>query len=92
MNEKLINVNFLFTSGEKYKIQCSPNIKVKELITYFLESLNSNNYEINKLKEELFFLFEGQLIDKNSSMLLNKIGIIEESIILVEKNNIDEII
>ena len=70
--------------GKKYRIQCSPNIKVKELITYFLESLNNNNYATNKL-----FLFEGEKIDKNSSMLLNKSGIIDESIIIVEKNNID---
>lgn len=42
--EKIINVNFTFSSREKYRIQSNPFIKVKELIIYFLESLNSNNF------------------------------------------------
>ena len=85
MNEKLINVNFLFMSGEKYRILCSPYIKVKELIAYFLESLNSNNY--NAINEsDLSFLFGAEIIDINSPMLLNKRGIIDESTILIIEN------
>ena len=88
MNENLINVNFIFESGEKIIIKCSPYIKVKELITYFLESLNSNNYyTINQLNEELFFLVNGAKIDINSSILLYKSGIINLSNILVVNDN-----
>ena len=87
MNEKLINVNFLFMSGEKYRILCSPYIKVKELIAYFLESLNSNNYNaINESNWKLLFLFGAEKIDINSSMLLNKRGIIDESNIIILEN------
>jgi len=87
MNEKLINVNFLFMSGEKYRILCSPYIKEKELIAYFLESLNSNNYNaINESNWKLLFLFGAEKIDINSSMLLNKRGIIDESNIIILEN------
>ena len=48
MNTNLININFHFSSGEKFSIQCSPYIKVKEMITYFFESLigNTNQFTI----------------------------------------------
>ena len=74
-------------SGEKYRILCSPYIKVKELIAYFLESLNSNNYNaINESNWKLLFLFGAEKIDINSSMLLNKRGIIDESNIIILEN------
>ena len=61
MNKNLININFDFTSGEKFRIKCNPHIKIKELIVYFLESLinnnNNNKFTINELKEKLFFFF-----------------------------------
>ena len=85
MNTNLININFHFTSGEKFSIQCSPYIKVKEMITYFFESLigNTNQFTINELSNNLFFLYNATKIDINSLMHLDKIGIKNDCIIVV---------
>ena len=101
MNKNLININFHFSSGEKFSIQCSPYIKVKELITYFFESLidNTNKFTINELSNNLFFFYNATIIDINSLIQLDKIGITNECIIIVlnlkglpivMKNNIQE--
>ena len=41
LNSELITIRFLFHTGQKYKIKCSPYITIDELITYFLQSFNS---------------------------------------------------
>ena len=101
VNKNLINIKFSFSTGQKYRIQCNPNLKIKELIVYFLESLinEKNNYTINELQEKLIFIFNGAKIDVNSSEQIYKVGIINETNIVVVnmknlssylKNNIQE--
>ena len=71
------------------------------MIVYLLESLinNNNKFTINELKEKLCFLYNGQKIDINSSMQLDKKGLHDGNTIVVvnptnlnfyRKNNIQE--
>ena len=101
MNKNSININFVFSSGEKFRIKCNPYIKIKELIVYLLESLinNNNKFTINELKEKLCFLYNEEKIDINSSMQLDKKGLHDGNTIVVvnptnlnfyRKNNIQE--
>lgn len=61
------------------------------MIVYFLESLinEKNNYTINELQEKLIFIFNGAKIDVNSSDQIYKVGIINESnIVLLNMKNL----
>lgn len=90
-NKDLININFIFSWGAKYEIQCNPNITMDELITYFLESLNSK-LNLKELKEKLVFLCDGKSLNVNSSNTIKEMIIHDGSTIIVidQKNNIGD--
>ena len=90
-NKDLININFIFSWGAKYEIQCNPNITMDELITYFLESLNSK-LNLKELKERLVFLCNEQKLNVNSSKTIKEMIIHDGStgIMIDQKDNIGD--
>ena len=90
-NKDLININFIFSWGAKYEIQCNPNITMDELITYFLESLNSK-LNLKELKEKLVFLCDGKSLNVNSSNTIKEMIIHDGSTVIVidQKDNIGD--
>ena len=86
MNKEFISINFTFSTGEKYKIQCSPYITVNELISYFLETLNSK-LSIDELKKEIEFLYQGENLNKFNSKTIKEMKIDDSTAILVVDNN-----
>ena len=86
MNKEFISINFTFSTGEKYKIQCSPYITVNELISYFLETLNST-LSIDELKKEIEFLYQGENLNKFNSKTIKEMKIDDSTVILVVDNN-----
>ena len=86
MNKEFISINFTFSTGEKYKIQCSPDITVDKLISYFIETLNSK-LSIDELKKEIEFLYQGENLNKFNYKIINEIKIDDSTVILVVDNN-----
>ena len=69
------------TSGQQYKIQCSPYIKVDDLITYFLESIRSK-LTVNELKEKIIFLYNAQALNSIKNTI-KEMKIIDQATITV---------
>ena len=90
-NKDLITINFEFSGGAKYEIQCNPIIRIDELITYFLESLNSK-INLNDLKDRLLFICNGLNLNVNSSKTIKEMKIDDGSIVIVidQKNSIGD--
>ena len=88
LNKELISVNFEFSTGQKYQIQCGSYISINELISYFLEKLNSK-LAIDELKNELLFLYKGKNLKEFNIKKIKEFDIDDSiSILVVDNNNI----
>ena len=86
LNSELITIRFKFMTGQIYKIKCSPYITIDELITYFLQSFNSE-LALKELKEKICFLHNGQNLIVFGSETINKMKINDLDIIIVADLN-----
>ena len=75
---ELITINFLITSGHKHFIKCKPDITIKELISYFYNSLKDSLnipfksfYLYSMIIEikfrKVFFIYKSKILDDHSN-------------------------
>ena len=73
-------------TGDKYPIQCSPNITVDELISYFME-IFCVKLTLKEFKEKVFFIYSADNLNKYGSETLKDMKIYNGAIITVNDQN-----
>ena len=85
-NNELINIIFVFMTGTKYPIKCSPNITIDEMISYFMEAF-CVKLTLKEFKEKVFFIYSAENLNNHGSEKLKEMKINNGAIIMVSDQN-----
>ena len=86
LNKELITINFSFSTGQKYQIQCGLYITIDKLISYFLEKFNIE-LTMDEIKKELLFFYKGINLNEFNTKTIKELKIEDSSTIYIVDNN-----